>query len=83
MKDVYLQDIGTKMTNVKMGIQPRIKKWEALQLEVFLDEGQIIMEMHDLEFSGKGMIEDPDSGAKESVAISAPINSAQVIMQLG
>jgi hypothetical protein len=39
MKDIYLQDLGTQMTNVKMSIQPRIKNWDALQLELFLDEG--------------------------------------------
>lgn len=39
--------------------------------------------MHDLEFSGNGIIQDPESGAKERVEFNAPINSAQVIMQLG
>jgi hypothetical protein len=32
--------------------------------------------MHDLEFSGQGVIEDPDSGARERVEFKAPINSA-------
>ena len=83
MKDIYLQDLGTAMTNVKMSIQPRIKQWEALQMELLFDEDQIIMEMHDLEFSGQGFIQDPDSGARERVEFNAPIYSAQVILQMG
>lgn len=54
MKDTYLEDLDTKLTNINMGIQPRVKKWEDLKLEVFLDENMVIMELHDLEFSGKG-----------------------------
>ena len=41
------------------------------------------MEMHDLEFSGNGLIQDPETGARERVEFSAQINSAQAIMQLG
>ncbi len=55
-KDVFLQEVNAKMTNIDIKVQPKGGKWKDLQLEMFLDEGQIILEAHDLEFSGKGQI---------------------------
>jgi hypothetical protein len=42
-----------------------------------------MIEMHDLEFSGSGLIHDPESGKREKIEFSAPIRSAQVIITLG
>ena len=83
IKDIRLPDLDTQMTNVSLSVQPRVKSWDNLQLEVFFDEGQIIMEMHDLEFAGNGTIIDPQSEIKERIEFHAPINTAQVVMSLG
>lgn len=48
-----------------------------------VDEGQIILEMHDLEFSGSSMIQDPRSNLKERVEFTAPIGTCQIVLSLG
>jgi hypothetical protein len=42
-----------------MGILPQEKDWNKIKVELFFDDGMIVLEMHELEFSGQGMIEDP------------------------
>jgi hypothetical protein len=39
------------------------------------------MEMHDLEFSGQGVIEDPDSGARERVDFWGPLKHAKILVR--
>lgn len=50
---------------------------------MMVDEGQILLEMHDLYFVGKGMIEDPKTKAKESIDFNAAISTCQVLLSLG
>lgn len=83
MKDVELSDIYTKMTNIFLKIQPNHKDWDNLKLEMMVDEGQILLEMHDLEFSGNGLIEDPKTKNKERIEFTAPISTCQILLSLG
>jgi hypothetical protein len=53
--------IDNKQTEILMQIQPRGGNWADLQLEIFYDEGQIILEGHELEFIGEGTIKDPQT----------------------
>ena len=36
------------------------------------------MEMHDLEFSGNGLIQDPETGARERVEFWGPLSAAKI-----
>ena len=74
--DVDLPSLNTRMTEIKMAIEPREKTWWDLELELFMEDQQIVLEMHDLELSGNATIHDPDSGATERVEYRAPINTA-------
>lgn len=51
-RDVSLEDLNTKMSDVHIGLRPvRGESWDALPpFETFFDDGQIIFEGHDLEF---------------------------------
>ena len=40
-----------------------------------LDEGLIILEMHDLEFVGAGRIQDPETGKVDRINLEVPINT--------
>ena len=53
-----------------------------IETELMLDEGQIVLEMHELEFVGQGKIQDPESGKFEKINFEAPINTAQIILTL-
>ncbi len=42
---------------------------------MFFDDGQIIMEGHDLEFTGSGQIRDPSTKAVEKIEFTAPMST--------
>lgn len=48
------------------------KEWESITSDVFFDEGQIVMEMKDLEIRGSGEIS-TENGTTEILKIRAPI----------
>lgn len=49
-------------------------------MELFLDEGKIVIQMRDLEFSGSGLILDPDSDSQERVEFRGPFSKADFIL---
>ena len=56
LRDIVMEDLKTKMTNLRMSIQPAAKSQKNVELELLFDEELMIMEMHDLEFVGAGRI---------------------------
>ncbi len=50
---------------------------------MIVDEGQIVLEMHELEFTGSSMIKDPSTGSQERIEFTAPIGTCQIILSLG
>ena len=58
-----------------MRVQPKEgKNWDAIDSDLFFDQGQIVMEINGLELAGKGSITDPESGETEEVSLRAPID---------
>ena len=55
------------------------KDWESVVTDVFFDEGQIVMEIKDLEIRGSGEIESK-SGSTEILKIRAPIELCQLVI---
>lgn len=45
-------------------------------LDLLFDEGQMILELRDLAFSGTGSIKDPKSGNVEKIKLNAPVSAA-------
>ena len=82
-KDVSLYDLNTVMTNISIKVQPRNENWEDLQLELFFDEGQLVLEGHELEFAGSGLVVDPTTQAVEKIEFRAPLTTMQIVMTLG
>ena len=84
-KDVKLEDIGTSMTDVHVGIRPMGGKhwYDITYFEAFLEENQIILEGNELEFQGSGRIIDPTTGASERISFHAPMSTCQIVASLG
>ena len=84
-KDVTLEDLNTKMTDVHIGIRPALGgSWDSMTpFETFFDDGQVIFEGHDLEFQGSGLIIDPTTGAREAIGFHAPLTTCQIVVSLG
>ena len=68
-KNVFLTSINANLDNLEMKLRPQgnsslsiDKKWDELKTELFFDNGQIVMEIDGLTYSGKGVITDPNSG---------------------
>ena len=84
-RDVKLDDLKATMTDVRVGIRPvRGLQWAEMQnLETIFDDNQIIVEGHELEFQGTGMIKDPNTGAIEKIGFHAPMSTCQIVLSLG
>jgi hypothetical protein len=84
-KDVRLEDIKATMTEVHIGLRPiNNMEWSQLQpFETIFDDNQIIIESHELEFQGLGLIKDPNTGAVEKINFHAPMSTCQLVMSLG
>ncbi|CDW83288.1 UNKNOWN [Stylonychia lemnae] len=80
VKDIYLKDLGTKMTSVQVQVFPKDYNYASSEVEVFFDEGQILLEMHDLYVGGSGLIVDPENGNIENVTFTAPIKTGQIFI---
>jgi len=63
VEDIYLPDLGATMTNVQIQLMPTNRvDYNQNEVELFFDEGQIMIEMHDLSVAGHGLIRDPETG---------------------
>ena len=84
-KDVRLDDIKATMTDVHVSIRPiNNMDWSQLQaFETIFDDNQVIIESHELEFQGVGMIKDPNSDALEKITFHAPMSTCQIVVSLG
>lgn len=71
------------MTDVKLKIQPSHGKWKELRLEMIVDEGQVVLEMHELQFSGSSKVKDPETNKQERIEFTAPISTCQIVLTLG
>lgn len=90
MKDVYLHEIDSKMTDFHLQITPftsgeDIQHQDAseVNLEVIFDPeaGLITLEMHDIFVDGSGMIQDPESKNLEVITFRGPITTANVVLR--
>jgi hypothetical protein len=79
VRDVKVPAIRSKMTNVRLTITPKNGDYGHLDLDMFMEDGIILFEMHDLEFKGDAQIHDPDTGNKERVEFSGPYEVARVV----
>jgi hypothetical protein len=84
-KDVQLPELGTTLTDLRIGIRPMGgKSWDDMTpFEAFFDEGSVVFEGRDLEFQGKGMIKDPETEALEVITFHAPLSTCQIVVTLG
>ena len=86
-KNVFLTEINANIEKLEMKLCPQgnsslsvDKKWSELKTELFFDNGQIVMEIDGLAYSGAGVITDPASGIQETIELSAVLDLAQIVM---
>ena len=71
------------MTDIKLGLRPTSKSWDKIDYEVFFEEPKsIIVELHNLDYLGRGHFQDSKTGANERVSFKSPVNTAQFIFKL-
>lgn len=50
------------------------------EVEVFFEEGQIMIEMHDISVGGHGLIRDPENGNIDIITFHAPVQTGNIII---
>ena len=74
-KDVYLTEIDAKIDNLALEMAPIDNgHWHEVKSDLFFDQGQIVVEMQELEYRGEGQITDPQSGKKENILLQARLD---------
>ena len=77
-KDVFLTEIDANIDNLSLKIQPKekpgkgkVRRWDDVKTDLFFDQGQIVMELTGLEYTGVGKITDPKTGVQETIEMKA------------
>lgn len=74
-KNVYLTEINANIDNLALEMAPIDNgQWHEVKSDLFFDQGQIVVEMQELEYRGEGQISDPQSGKKEVIRLSARLD---------
>lgn len=82
-KDVFLTEINANVDQLDMRIKPRQgQEWDDIHSDLFFDQGQLVLEVGDLEFSGTGLITDPETKVQAKIELHAPLDLCQIIMSL-
>ena len=62
-RNKYLTEVNANVDEFSTKIIPKeLQKWAEVKSELFIDQGEIVMELENLAFSGEGLITDPDTG---------------------
>ena len=82
ISELPLASIGADVKKLHMRIMPRDGKyWDDIESELFFDQGQIVMEINNLEYAGHGEIAD-SAGNKGMLAMHAPLDFCQLVLSL-
>ena len=83
-KNKYLTEINANVDEFTTKIQPKKESgWEAVKSDLFIDQGEMVMELENLEFAGDGLITDPDTGIQEKIKMVVDMDLCQIVMRLG
>ena len=83
-KNKYLTEINANVDEFTTNIQPKKESgWEDVKSDLFIDQGEIVMELENLEFAGDGLITDPDTGIQEKIKMVVDMDLCQIVMRLG
>ena len=61
---------------------PDSANWDELKSDLFIDQGEIVMELENLQWVGNGYITDPTSGIQEKISMSVDMDLTQIVMKL-
>jgi len=82
-KNVFLDEVKANIDNLDLKIVPKSgAEWATLESDLFFDQGQIVTELSNLEFTGRGVITDPESGVKEDIELRAALDLCQIVLSL-
>ena len=86
---MFLTEINANIDNLSLKIQPverpgkgKIRRWDDVKTDLFFDQGQIVMELTGLEYTGTGKITDPKTGTQETINMKAQLDLCQLVMSL-
>ena len=82
-KNVFLTEINANIDQLDLRVKPKEgQAWDNINSDLFFDQGQVVMEVNDLEFSGSGLITDPETKVQEKIDLHAPLDLCQIVMSL-
>ena len=88
MEDKYVTELPTTNVNanlkeMRMRIAPRGgQEWDAVETDLFFDQGQIVMEVNNLEYRGAAQLSDPRTGKEGVLKMQAPLEFCQIVLSL-
>merc|ERR1711998_288986 len=82
-KNTYLTEVNANLDEFTTKILPKQSaSWESVKSDLFFDQGEIVMELENLEFVGNGMITDPETGIQEKIKMNVDMDLCQIVMRL-
>ena len=76
-------EVNANIESLQTKIIPKsLGAWESVKSDLFFDQGQIVMEISNLQFFGNGMVVDPDTGVKERIDLIVDMDLCQIVMNL-
>lgn len=83
LRDIELPSLRTKLEQAQISLRPIGGDYEMMDMQVFFENDNVLIEMINLEFSGDGTITDPNTQAKERVEFSGPLSVTKIQMKSG
>lgn len=82
-KDVFLTEINANIDQLDMRVKPKQgQAWDDIHSDLFFDQGQVVLEVNDLEFSGSGLLTDPETKVQAKIDLHAPLDLCQIVFSL-
>lgn len=90
-RNKYLTEVNANIDALSTNIRPKEKDevtdmskdaWDSVKSDLFIDQGEIVMELEGLQWAGDGMITDPETGIQEKIKMAVDMDLCQIILRL-
>lgn len=83
IQELPTDKLSADLSEMRMRIAPRGgQDWDAVETDLFFDQGQIVMEVNNLEYRGTAKLSDPRSGKEGDLDMRAPLEFCQIVLSL-
>lgn len=70
-----MTEVNANLDEFSVSILPKHSgEWDNVKSDLFFDQGEIVMELENLEFVGNGLITDPESGIQEKIKMNVDMD---------